>query len=268
MHEKSPILTAKVREKLGSRYTRRIREQGDLPAIVYGHKEQPVPVSINAHDAMAHISKGEKVFRLQMDGQREPQTVLLKEVQFDHLGTGVVHADFARVSLTDRVTVRVPIHLIGEAKGLKTAGAILMHPTNEVEVECVVTEIPEFLEINISELDVDHAITAGELKLPQPTMKLKTDRHAKVAQIVIQQEIVEVKPEEAAVEAGPAEPEVITAKKKEGEEGAAAAPGAAPAKGAAPGKGAAPAKGAAAPVKPGEKAPAAKAAAPAKEGKK
>src|SRR5689334_12008780 len=105
MHEKSPVLNAKTREKLGTRYTKRVREQGGLPAIVYGHKETPVPVSIDSKEAMSHIHKGEKVFRLQMDGKKEPQIVLLKEVQFDHLGTNVVHADFARVSLTDRVTV-------------------------------------------------------------------------------------------------------------------------------------------------------------------
>ena len=250
MHEKSPILTAKKRDRLGSRYASRVREQGGLPAIVYGHKEEPVAVSLDAHDAMAYITKGEKVFRLQMDGAKgEPQIVLLKDVQFDYLGNRVVHADFARVSLTDRVTVKVPVHLVGEAKGLKTAGAILMHPTNEIEVECTVTEIPDFIEVNISDLDVDHAITAGEVKLPTPTMKLRTDKHANVAQIVIQQEIVEAKAEAGAVEGGPAEPEVITAKKKEGEEGAEgeAKAGAKPAAGAA----AKPAAGAA-------KAPAAK----------
>src|SRR5688572_1126775 len=132
MHEKSPELTAKKRERVGSRYSSRIREQGGLPAIVYGHKEEPVPVSLDAREALAHITKGEKVFRLRMDGTKgEPQTVLLKELQFDYLGSRIVHADFARVSLTDRVTVKVPVHLIGEAKGLKTAGAILMHPTSE-----------------------------------------------------------------------------------------------------------------------------------------
>jgi len=183
MHEKSPVLTAKKRDRLGTRYASRVRAQGGLPAIVYGHKEEPLPVSLDQKDALSHILKGEKVFRLKMDGQKEDQTVLLKDVQFDYLGNGIVHCDFARVSLTDRVVVKVPIHLIGEAKGLKTAGAILMHPTSEIEVECVVTEIPEFIELNISELDVDHAITAADVKLPTASMKLKTDKHAMLAQI-------------------------------------------------------------------------------------
>jgi large subunit ribosomal protein L25 len=232
MHEKSPILVAKKRDRVGSRYSARIREQGGLPAIVYGHKEEPVPVSLEAHDALTHITKGEKVFRLQMDGAKgEPQTVLLKDLQFDYLGTRIVHADFARVSLTDRVTVKVPVHLVGEAKGLKTAGAILMHPTSDIEVECVVTEIPDHVEVRIDDLDVDHTITAGEIKLPGTSMKLKTDTHAILAQVIIQAETVTA--EAATVEAGAAaQPEVLTAKKEEGAAGAAAgAKGAAPAAG-------------------------------------
>jgi large subunit ribosomal protein L25 len=259
MSDKSPTLTAKKRDRLGTRYAARVREAGGLPAVVYGHKEEPVSVSLDRRDAVSHINKGEKVFKLQLEGAAE-QMVLLKDVQFDHLGSNIVHADFARVSLTDRVTVKVPIHLVGEAKGLKNAGAILMHPTSEVDVECLVTEIPEFLEVDISELDLDHAILASELKLPKSGMKLKTDKSAMLAQIVIQQEIVEEKPEEAVIEGAAAtEPEVLTAKKpKEGEEGAEAAkpgapgakapaagakPGAAPAKGAAPAAGAKPAAG-------------------------
>ncbi|MBL9031581.1 MAG: 50S ribosomal protein L25 [Phycisphaerae bacterium] len=244
MHEKSPILKATKRDRVGTRYSTRIRERGGLPAVVYGRASQPESVALDAKETLTHIHKGEKVFRIQVEGAKEAQTVLLKAVQFDHLGTNVVHADFARVSLTDRVSVRVPIHLLGEAKGLKTAGAILMHPTNEIEIECVVTDIPDYIEVGVGDLDVDHQITAGDVKLPGASMKLKTDKHAILAQIVIQQEIVEAKAEEGAVEAGPAEPEVITAKKKD-EEGAA--PGAA---------------------KPGEKAPADKKAAPAKEDKK
>ena len=229
MHEKSPVLTAKKRDRVGSRYSSRIRQQGGLPAIVYGHKEEPVPVSLDAHEALTHISKGEKVFRLQMDGAAgEPETVLLKDLQFDYLGSRIVHADFARVSLTDRVTVKVPVHLIGEAKGLKTAGAILMHPTSDIEIECVVTEIPEFIEVQIENVDVDETITAGEITLPSPSMKLKTDSHAILAQVMVQAEAAATA-EAATVEAGAAaSPEVLTAKKAE-EAGAAkgaAAPGA------------------------------------------
>jgi large subunit ribosomal protein L25 len=240
MQGTTPVLTATRRERLGSRYCGRLRQQGRLPAIVYGHQEAPVPVALDAREALAHFHKGEKVFQLRIDGQGEPQTVLLKDVQFDHLGTRIIHCDLARVSLSDRVTVRVPVRLVGEAPGLKTAGAILMHPVGELEIECLVTEIPEFVEVPIDALDVGHAITAADARLPLPSMTLRTDPHAILAQIIIQQEIkVE---EEAVVEAAATEPEVITAKKpEEGEEGAEA-----PAKEA--GKEKAPAKEAKAPA--------------------
>lgn len=252
MATKTIALAASKRERLGSRYSGRLRQQGRLPAIVYGRSEEPLPVSLDAREALGHFKKGEKLFELSLDGS--PQTVLLKDLQFDYLGTHIIHADLARVSLTDRVTVRVPVRLIGEAPGLKTAGAILMHPTGEVQVECVVTEIPEFIEVSIDALDVGHAITAGDAKLPASSMKLATDPHAILAQIVIQ---MEIKVEESATvdAAAAAGPEVLTAKKpEEGAEGAAPAAGA---------KGAPPAKGAAAPAAKGA-APAAKGAAPAK----
>ncbi|CAG0948144.1 50S ribosomal protein L25 [Phycisphaerales bacterium] len=244
MHEKSPVINVKKRERLGTRYCDRIRKAGGLPAIVYGHGEQPVPVYVpEARDTVRKITAGEKVFRMSLEGGFSEQVVLIKELQFDYLGTNIVHADFARVDLNERVRAKVPVHLIGEAVGLKQVGAILMHPTSEVEVECRVADLPDFVEVRIDELDVGHAITVAEIKLPGTDMKMLTDKHWMVAQIVIQQEI-KVGEETAAV-AGPAEPEVITAKKPaEGEEGAAAAPGAKGAAPAAGAKGAAPAAGA------------------------
>lgn len=222
MHENAPMLKASLRERVGSRYTTRVREQGGLPAVVYGRGREPVAITLDRREAVSHILKGEKVFRLDFPGTSntdEGQMVLLKDLQFGYLGTDIVHADFSRVSLTDRVVVKVPLHLLGEAKGLKQAGAILMHPTNELEIECQVREIPEFIEVKIDELDVDHAISAGEVKLPSSTMKLKTDARAIVAQVVIQKEEVVAATAEAATVEGAAksEPEVITAKKKEEE---------------------------------------------------
>jgi large subunit ribosomal protein L25 len=211
MHENAPVLTAKKRERLGSRYSARLREQGGLPAIVYGHKEDPVPVAIDAHVALGFIHKGEKVFQLQLDGSNE--TVLLKDVQFDYLGTKIVHCDFARVSLTERVHVTVPVRLIGEARGLKTAGAVLMHPVGEIEIECIVTELPDFIEVDITDLDVEGSITAGEIRLPSDNMKLLTEADAMVAHVV--GPAVEAPEGEQAVVEGSAQPEVIREKKKD-----------------------------------------------------
>jgi large subunit ribosomal protein L25 len=217
MHEKSPMLKATPRERLGSRYSNRIRSAGGLPAVVYGHGQEPMAITLDSREAVSHMEKGEKVFRLDMPGtdhKDEGQIVLLKELQFDYLGTTIVHADFARVDLNERVRTRVPIHLMGEAIGLKQAGAILIHPTNELEIECLVLEIPDFIEVRVDALDVGHGISAADVKLPTATMKLITDSHAMVAQIVVQQETVAA--EATAATAGAAGPEVLTAKKEEG----------------------------------------------------
>lgn len=242
MHEKAPLIKASHREKLGSRYCERLRKKGQLPAVVYGRGKEPVAITLDNREAVGLIKKGEKVFRLDFPGAKdmdEGQMVLLRELQFDYLGTNIVHADFTRVSLTDRVKTKVAIHLIGEAKGLKTAGAILMHPVSEIEVECPVVEIPDFIEVQIGDLDVGQAIHASDVKLPTANFKLLTDKHANVAQIVMQ---VEEKVGEAvAAGAEAAAPEVLTAKKPEGD--AKAAAGAKPAAGAKDAK--APAAGAA-----------------------
>ena len=259
MHEKSPLLKAEKREHVGSRYAQRDRAKGKLPAIVYGHGRDPLPIIVDAHDTLRHIHEGEKVFRLDFPGHKEAdeqQMVLLKDLQFDYLGTAIVHCDFARVDLNERVHTKVHVNLIGEAIGLKQAGAILMRPVTEIEIECRVIDLPDSVEVNITDLDMGHTITADKVKLPTPDMKLITDHHAVVAQIVLGVELKVA--EETTVAADGTEPEVITAKKVEGEAGAAAAPGAKGA--AAPG-----AKGApAAAGKPGA-APAGKpGAAPAK----
>jgi large subunit ribosomal protein L25 len=217
--ETAPVLSAKRRERTGSRYCARVRQAGGLPAIVYGHGEAPVSIALDGTDTINHLTKGEKVFKLQLDDESDTQVVIIKALQFGHLGNNIVHADFARVDFDERIEVRVTVHLVGEAVGLAEAGAILMHPTNELEIECRVANLPSTIEVDVSELEAGSILHAGEITLPLPTMKLVTDPKAIVAQIVVQAQ-VEEEPEEAAEVTGDAEPEVLTEKKEEEEGGA------------------------------------------------
>lgn len=220
MKGETPTLKASTREKLGSRYSRRVRAGGGLPAVVYGHGEAPAAITINAHEALKHFHHGSKVFRLQMEGgSTGDQYVLLRDLQFDHLGTNPVHCDFSRVDLNERVETHVPIHLIGDAKGLKSVGTILMHPIEFLEIECLLTNLPDAIEIDVSDLDVGHSIHAKDVKLPLESMKLLTDPNAIVAQIVSHATHA-VEGEAAEVSAAPAEPELVGRKPKveEGEE--------------------------------------------------
>lgn len=212
MHEDAPTLNAKARERVGSRYAKRIRETGGLPAVVYGHKEDPQPVTLDAREAVRFISKGEKVFTMDIDGAQ--QFVLLKDIGYDYLGTNIIHADFARVDLNERVDTRAHLKFVGEPVGLKKVGAILMHPVNELQLNCLVTNLPDVIEVDVSKMDVGDVIHAGDIELPVKTMKLLTDADTVVAQI-IQKIVTEEATDEAATVTGAAKPEVTTAKKPE-----------------------------------------------------
>lgn len=215
MKKQAPVLTASTRDRLGTRYTKRVRDGGGLPAVVYGHQKDPEAIALPAKETIGHIEAGEKVFNLRV-GDRGAETVLLRDIQFDYLGTRIIHADFARVDLTERVHTRVAVHLIGEAIGLKSVGAVLLHPTNELDIECTVDMLPDHLDVNIAGLDVGQSITAGQVPMPDPSIRLRTDPNAVVARIVVQLETVEPTAEAAAVDtAAAAGPEVISEKKKE-----------------------------------------------------
>lgn len=211
-----PKVPVQNRERLGSRYSARLRKGGRLPAVIYGHGQETLSVSIDNGQFVDLIESHTRLIEVQVDSKSEP--CLVKEVQWDHLGSTIVHVDLARVDLTERISVEVEIELTGEAIGLEESGAILEQPLTSIEVECLATEIPDSIKVDVSNLKVDEAITVGDIKLPEG---VTTDADADT--IVAAISIVE---EEAAPEA-PAEateqPEVIGKKPEEGAEAAAPA---------------------------------------------
>jgi large subunit ribosomal protein L25 len=217
MASQSAQVTAKPRSELGSRANKRLRDAGLLPGVIYGHKEAVVPVTLPKKEVVNHLSHGAHVFDVALDGKSEK--VLVKEVQYDHLGIEVIHVDFARVSLDEKVEVTIPIELKGEPK--EAEGGVMQQVINELEVECLVTEIPDAIRVNVADMKLNDVLAIKDLQLP-PGVTTKLD-----AELIVVT-LKEVKEEEiapAAPEAEAAEPEVIGKKKEEGE---------APAEGAAP----------------------------------
>lgn len=215
---KIPSIQVQKRDKLGSRYAARLRQGGRLPAVIYGHGQEPLHVSLDRKELVDLLHTRARLLEAQVDTQKQP--VLVKEVQWDHLGTDLIHLDLTRVDLTEKVTVKVPLQFAGDAEGLKEEGAILERPVTELEVECVVTEIPDQIKVDVSALKVGDALTVKDIKLPEGVVS-KLDPETVVATIsIVQEEVVEVVP----TAEGAAEPEIIG--KKAGEEGAE---GAAPA---------------------------------------
>src|ERR1700759_1824750 len=153
-------VTAKARSELGSRANKRLRDAGQLPGVIYGHKEAVVPVTLPKKEVVNHLNHGAHLFSLALEGKSE--NVLVKEVQYDHLGIEVIHVDFARVSLDEKVEVTVALELKGTPKG-EADGGVLQQILAELEIECLVTDIPDAIRHNVSEMAMNDVLHIKDL---------------------------------------------------------------------------------------------------------
>src|SRR5437588_10740025 len=233
-------LKAEPRSETGRSAARRLKARGIVPAVVYGGKEKSQPLQVSARDINAMLShaSGENILvELEIAGQKASRTALLQEVQHSPVGGDVLHVDFHAVSMDEKIQADVPLEALGMATGVKNFGGLLEQNLRVLPIECLPRDLPDKITVDVSALNIGDSIHVRDIKLPSGvTAKVQPDLTAfSVMAPVIEEE--PVTPEaEAAAAAGP---EVITAKKEEGE---AAAP--AGGKGAA----AAGAKGAPAPA--------------------
>ena len=148
-------LQAKIRKDSGSIKSRRNRKAGLIPAVLYGHKQESIMLSLDKKEFTKVIDARTKMVNLKMDNSEE--TALIKEVQFDTFGKEILHADFVRTDLTEKIVTHVPIVLYGTSPGVKEGG-ILDHALKEIEIECLPTAVPDNIRINISELEIGSTI--------------------------------------------------------------------------------------------------------------
>lgn len=200
------------RSKVGTGYARRLRATGRLPAIIYGHGQHPEAVALPAHDVGVQLAHGARVLEVELDDR--PNQYLIKAVQYDHLGTTPIHLDLMRVDVNEVVTVQVGIELRGTPKGASDGG-ILEQLMDEMEVKCLVAQIPETLHPNVSHLGVGDSLSVSDLELPEGVTPA-VDGDEKIATVRLPAEEVEVEAEGEEAEA--AQPEVIGRAKKEEDE--------------------------------------------------
>jgi len=203
------VLVAQKREGRGSRQAHRLRAQGQIPGVVYGHKQETLSVSLAGDTLLAAIRHGARVLDLNTDGSVEK--VLIREVQWDHLGKDLLHVDFNRVGADERIHVSVPVELRGVAPGVGQGG-VLDQPIHSLHIECLAVAIPESIRVNIAELQKGAAIHVRELKLPEGVQVLD-DPDAIVVHVTVPQ----AEPELGGELTGQAEPEVIGRTKAEEE---------------------------------------------------
>lgn len=213
MSHETPTVTAEFRDRLGTRYAQRLRKQGRLPAVIYGHGADPVAISVDEKEVITHLHHGAHVMNMEVKGG-EKQTCLVKDIQFGYLGDNVIHLDLTRVDLDEEVTVNIHLHFVGEPKAAKEPGAVIGHPLTELEIICKVSEIPDEIKVDLSNLE--DAITVGELTLPAG-VRTEIDPDTPVAQITFVAEEADAG-EAAEIGGDEAEPEVISEARDEDSE--------------------------------------------------
>jgi len=162
-------LAASIREDLGKGATRRLRKQDMVPAVIYGAGGEPVSITL-AHNQLMHSTENEAFFShiLSIDVAGKKEKVIIKALQRHPAKPILMHADFLRVDMKVKLKVHVPIHFIGEdvAPGVKQGG-VVTHDLVDVEVECLPKDLPEYVEIDISELDIGDSLHLTDIKLPK-----------------------------------------------------------------------------------------------------
>jgi large subunit ribosomal protein L25 len=206
---------------------RRVRKQGKVPGVVYGAGKQTLSVSVDPRQVsrILHSETGyNTVFDLTVDGERTKAMIV--DWQYEPIKGALLHIDLKRIAMDKKLRVKVPIELVGEPAGVKQQGGILEQIVREVEVECLPGDIPNAVELNVSELVFGMVLRVTDLP-KMDKIKYVSDSEQPVAHIISIKEEEVATPEAVAGEAAaaPAEPEVIKKGKQETEgEGAEAAP--------------------------------------------
>jgi len=200
------------REKKGKGYNRRLRDKGQIPAVIYGKGMEDIPITIperELKEILVRETGRNTIIKINIEGtgDKEDHTVMIRDIQQDPLKGQLLHADFYEISLNKRIHTKVPVTFSGDCLGLRKGG-IIQHVTREVEMECLPSEIPEHLDIDITNLDIGQRLTVADLKCNEGC-RILTDAETVVVSIIA--------PRRAEVEDAESDPGVTEPKPAAGE---------------------------------------------------
>ncbi len=215
-------LKASVRQGVGKEKAKKLRKEGFVPGVVYHRGEDSVSVTVNEKELsrILRAAGGDNVLiNLSIEGSKKKgRAVLIKELQHHPVKRSILHVDFNEISLTEQITVEVEVESQGEPIGVKQEGGILDHPLRSIKIQCLPTDIPKHIEVDVTALKLNQAFHVSDLVVSSK-IKILTDPDAVLFTVKAP---VEEKPEDAT--APSAEVEVIREKKdEEGKAGAAPA---------------------------------------------
>jgi large subunit ribosomal protein L25 len=210
-------LKAERRDESGKGSARKIRAAGRVPGVVYGHGGDPVHISVDARELFhtLHTDAGSNVLvNLRVDGLTT--LAMPREIQRDHLRGRLLHVDFLRIARDEKITVEIPIQLVGESHGVKEGG-VIEHHLWTLEAECFPQDVPPAIEADISALGVNESLKVDELTLSDKLTVLTSPEEIVVS--VVPPQVLKLEEEEAIEEAAEGEGEPTEAPPPEGAEG-------------------------------------------------
>ncbi|MBI5631529.1 MAG: 50S ribosomal protein L25 [Elusimicrobia bacterium] len=218
-----------------------LRAAAKIPAVIYGGDKPPVQVALSEKELLAARKKGGVNAILHLQLGKAQETVIVKELQRHPVTERLVHADFQRILLTQEIEAKVPLQIMGEAPGVKNSGGILQHELRVLSVKALPTHIPQFIEVDVTGLELNQAVHVKDLKVGSDLKILDDAEHIVVHVTQVKEEVAAVAAPAAGEEAAAtaAEPELSATKGKKDEEGKPlpkAAASAAPEKGKEPAK--------------------------------
>ncbi len=211
------LLKAEKRPETGKGSARSLRRSDMLPAIIYSAGKS-TPIKLNRKEIVKLISTGvgeHALINIELTGDKTKKVThpsLIKEYQTDPVSNELLHVDFFEVSLKDKIKINIPVVLVKEPVGVKQGG-ILQHHIREVQIECLPTQIPDGIDVDVELLEIGNSLHVSDLE-PQEGIKIITDPHELILSVVAPV-VEEVEPEEVEEEEGAEEPELVKGKGKE-----------------------------------------------------
>ena len=213
----SASLSAELRSDTGKGVARKLRAAGQVPGIVYGHGRQPQALAVNARDLdklLSGIAAGSTVIELTL--AKATTKTLIREIQRHPFKKQILHVDFMELVAGEKVIVDIPLVFVGIPEGVRLSGALLEQIVHSIEVNVDPSNIPNHIDVDVTNLAMGHSLHVRDLKLPEG-LEVLTDEDTTICAVVAPRAVVEEKPEEVADAAVVGEPELIRKAKEDDE---------------------------------------------------
>jgi large subunit ribosomal protein L25 len=197
-------LSLETRKITGKEFAKKLRKDGKIPGIYYHHGEEPILFSVERKAVQTLLGQESSLLDIAFD-KKDSKKSVIREIQFDPITNQPIHIDLMGIKMTEKLSVTVPVHLLGIAAGVKNEGGILQHLIRDIEIECLPSDIPDNIEIDISELNIGQGVQVSNIEIER--VKILEDADKVVANVIapriIEEEVVAEEEEEGV------EPEVV-----------------------------------------------------------